>query len=100
MNSNEEVTPTNLLKCPFCQEDIDASASKCKHCGEWVSNEERFKARKDVYIKKWQPFFLFTGGGILVGQLLGAPKGFMIGLLAAGIVGVIIYGIGWPKNIS
>ena len=30
MNSQE------IKKCPFCGEEILATAKKCKHCGEWL----------------------------------------------------------------
>ena len=28
-------------RCPYCGEEIMASAKKCKHCGEWLNNEKK-----------------------------------------------------------
>ena len=33
--------------CPFCGEDINIDASKCKHCGEFLNNKP--KKIKDFY---------------------------------------------------
>ena len=27
-----------VKKCPYCSEEILATAKKCKHCGEWLNN--------------------------------------------------------------
>lgn len=31
---------TDLKHCPYCGEEILAVAKKCKHCGEWLSDEK------------------------------------------------------------
>lgn len=28
---------SEIKNCPFCGEEINESASKCKHCGEWLN---------------------------------------------------------------
>jgi hypothetical protein len=31
---------TDTIACPICDEDIKAQAKKCKHCGEWLNDNE------------------------------------------------------------
>ncbi|MFI3316660.1 MAG: hypothetical protein SNF93_03665 [Rikenellaceae bacterium] len=35
-------------KCPFCQEDINIDAKKCRHCGNWLSKYEEEKDKSSA----------------------------------------------------
>ncbi|MBR1942774.1 hypothetical protein IJ843_03450 [bacterium] len=35
-------------KCPFCDGEINIEAKKCKHCGEWLSQENK---NDNAYVK-------------------------------------------------
>lgn len=37
------------MKCPYCGEEILAIARKCKHCGEWLDEEESVDEADEEY---------------------------------------------------
>ncbi len=39
---------SEIKNCPFCGEEINVSATKCKHCGEWLNNNKNELQFKDV----------------------------------------------------
>ena len=40
-----------MKKCPFCAEEIQDEAIKCKHCGEFLIDAELKRLRKDAGVK-------------------------------------------------
>jgi len=43
--------------CPFCSETIQSSARKCKHCAEWLTDEDR-SSRSPIRVETERPQFV------------------------------------------
>lgn len=59
--------------CPYCDEEILFDAKKCKHCGEWLTEEDRIANEPPVQ----------------------APRGYIIGALVGGVIAAAICTILW-----
>jgi len=47
----------NNVNCPYCGEEILATAKKCKHCGEWLEKD----VNENIAIEKSQPSLSSNG---------------------------------------
>lgn len=55
-----------MKKCPFCAEDVQAAAIKCKHCGEMIVAAENHPAEAVTLASKSRPTPLAALGSLVV----------------------------------
>ena len=57
-----------MKKCPFCAEEIQEEAVKCKHCGEFLIDAELKRLKRDADIK-----WYYRTSSVVISLLLIGP---------------------------
>lgn len=100
---------TDQKKCPFCAEDIQAAAIKCRYCGEFLNTQSEGTIALNLETKSLPPVtrsreyspglalclgLLFPAFGQFYEERVGAGIGFLL-LITAFILGGFITWFFW-----
>jgi hypothetical protein len=89
-----DVNPNGTRRCPYCSEEILASAKKCKHCGEFLDSGLRLQSAPP----RWNPgvaavlsLVILGAGQMYKGQILNGVAWLFVVIL--GYIMLIIPGL-------
>lgn len=76
-------------KCPFCAEEINIDAIKCRHCGEMLNSQT---SSKEVYpqVRKWSP-----GVAALLSLIIPGAGQIYKGNVVFGLMWLVVVPIGY-----
>lgn len=96
--------PNELTECPYCKGELVPGASKCQHCGEWVSGVGRVTSGQELVGCGLLAIGIIGGllallidpsiGGINNLGLLADKQNYLIASGVVSIVGVLLFVLG------
>lgn len=91
---------SEIKNCPFCGEEINVSATKCKHCGEWLDgqNHQETNLAKSELPTEYRKFNL---GAFLLTWIWGIGNKTYIAfvIFAVSLLNIIPF-VGWIAPLA
>lgn len=91
---------SEIKNCPFCGEEINVSATKCKHCGEWLDeqNHQETNLEKSELPTEYRKF---NWGAFLLTWIWGIGNKTYIAfvIFAVSILNIIPF-VGWIASFA
>lgn len=91
---------SEIKNCPFCGEEINVSATKCKHCGEWLDgqNHQETNLAKSELPTEYRKF---NWGAFLLSWIWGIGNKTYIAffIFATSLLNIIPF-VGWVGSFA